>query len=471
MTASPGARARLNGLTAEFDPDWFLTDDQRALRADLVEVCHDVIRPQAIESDKTGAYPWASIEALADLRILGAIVPGRYGGRGENHVGAVMILETLARHGCPATAVIYMMHLAAVAGLLFRAGGNAPAQDILRRMDSDVLIGSASYTDPETGGHFWYPKISSVKRTEKGWHVVKKSAFTTSSGYAKWMITQTTSPDFRGDYSDLSVFLLMGDEVQGSPGTWNAMGMRGNQSGPVRIDAEIPLDRMLGPQGDGAASNDEAIDPLAMLAYGGVYNGISLACLDLAKDYTTRRKHVQFSQTVADYATTHDVFGKALIDVEASRLMTYSLARQLDSVTENGDWTLHERDPDAMPRTPYAPWCFMLKELACRHANDVSDKMLHLFGGGGYSRHVEIERILRDSKAGWIMGPSNEVSKQLIGRWALLGAEAVDWWNQRVNEGLLHSEVSKLDAAGKRALMDKLHADLLAEACDDTGGV
>jgi len=305
-----------------------------------------------------------------------------------------------------------------------------------------------------------YPKISNVTRTEKGWRVVKKSAFTSSSGFAKWMITQTTSPDFDGDYSNLSVFLLLEDEIEGTPGVRDAMGMRGNQSGPVKIDAEIPVGRMIGPPGDGAKSNDEAIDPFAMLMFGGLYNGISMACMDAAKAYTTRRKHAQFAQTVADYATTHDVFGGALIDVESSRLMTFALAQELDRVTENGDWTLHERDPQAMPRQPYSPWCFMVKEVACRHANDVADKILHLFGGGGYARKAGIERLVRDAKAGWLMGPSNEVSRQLVGRWALLGAEAVDWWNQRVNEGLLHSEVAKLDADEKRALAERLLSEL-----------
>ena len=152
-----------------------------------------------------------------------------------------------------------------------------------------VFVGSASYTDPETGGHFWYPKISSVERVPGGFHVRKKSAFTSSSGYAKWMITQTVSPDFSGDFSDLSVFLLYADELKGSPGQWDAMGMRGNQSGPVEIDAVLPEGRMVGPSGDGAASNDEAIDPLGMLMFGALYNGVALACMDLAREHTTRR--------------------------------------------------------------------------------------------------------------------------------------------------------------------------------------
>ena len=111
----------------------------------------------------------------------------------------------------------------------------------------------------------------------------KKAAWTTSSGYADWYISQTTSPDFAGDYSDLSVFLFYKDEVQGNAGAWDAMGMHGNQSGPVTIDAVIPRNRIIGWPGDGAASNDEAIDPLAYLMYAGAYNGVGMGCVDVAK--------------------------------------------------------------------------------------------------------------------------------------------------------------------------------------------
>ena len=48
--------------------------------------------------------------------------------------------------------------------------------------------------------------------------------------------------------------------------------------------------------------------------------------------------------------------------------------------------------------------------------------MLHACGGRGYMRDLELERLVRDSKAGWIMAPSNEVTTQIVGKWALLGA-------------------------------------------------
>ena len=91
--------------------------------------------------------------------------------------------------------------------------------------------------------------------------------------------------------------------------------------------------------------------------------------------------------------------------------------------------------------------------------------MLHACGGSGYRRDMELERYLRDGKAGWVMGPSNEVLRQFVGRSALLGFDAIDYWNRHVDERALRGETAKLDAAGKRALA----ARLLAEAEEAEG--
>jgi alkylation response protein AidB-like acyl-CoA dehydrogenase len=451
------------GLDYEFDPLWFLTPEQLELQERLIDVCHDVIRPNAIEADRTGEYPRTSLKALAELGLLAVIVPEKYGARGENHVGTLMVTETIARYGCPSTALIYMMHMVAVAALVYRARGNSEIQGLLRRIDSDCLVGTASYTDPETGGHFWYPKISSSERVAEGWHVRKKAAFTTSSGFADWYVTQTTSPDFAGDYSDLSVFLLYPDEVTPKPGTWDAMGMHANQSGPLEIDAVIPADRILGWPGDGAASNDEAVDPLAMLMYAGAYNGVALACIDVAKRHATRRAHVQYGRTIADYATTQDVFGGVVADTQASRIYAYTFAKALDDITDGGSWTMYEDDPHVKPRASLTSWSLSAKLLAAGLASRVSDTMLQVCGGRGYTRGAEIERLVRDAKAGWVMAPSNEVTRQMIGRWALFGAEAIDWWNQHIDEPALQNELGKLDREGKQRIIDQLAAQLDAD--------
>ena len=73
---------------------------------------------------------------------------------------------------------------------------------------------------------------------------------------------------------------------------------------------------------------------------------------------------------------------------------------------------------------------------------------------------MEVERYLRDGKAGWVMGPTNESLRQFVGKSALLGFDSLDYWNQSVNERMLHNEIKKMDADEKRRLAESLLAEV-----------
>ena len=65
-----------------------------------------VLRRQ-IHCDKTYQFPRESLEAMAGLGLLGLLVPKELGGLGQSHRCAAMVVETLARYGCPSTAMVY----------------------------------------------------------------------------------------------------------------------------------------------------------------------------------------------------------------------------------------------------------------------------------------------------------------------------------------------------------------------------
>jgi alkylation response protein AidB-like acyl-CoA dehydrogenase len=451
------------GLDYDFDPQWLLTPAQQKLQSDLIELCASVLRPNAITSDRELIYPRKNFEALASLGLLGLFVPKEWGGLGENHTCAAMVVETIARYGCPSTAMCYTMHLGAVAAALFRSHDNPELQQLLKRLDQEVLIGTLSYSDPETGSHFWYPVSSNAQRVTSGWQVSKKASWTTSAGFADWYIVQTTSPEFDGNYADLSCFLIYSDEIKAEPHKWDALGLRGNQSGTLHVDGvTVPFERMVGPKGDGTASNDEIVDPFFLLCSSACWNGIAMGAIDIAKRHVTRKKHVDVGMRVADYPTIQDYFGEAIIDTNACRSFTFSMGKLMDELTDHCDWSIH-KDLAALPRSTYLPWYWQIKFAAAKNVAHVCDKMLHACGGSGFKKDMEIERYLRDGKAGWVMGPTNEVLRQFVGKYALLGMESLDYWNQSVNERVLHNEVKKLDADGKR----KLAESLLAQAAEE----
>ncbi len=207
---------------------------------------------------------------------------------------------------------------------------------------------------------------------------------------------QTTSPDFSG-YDDLSVFVIDGDDVQAQPSLWDALGLRGNQSGPIQVeDVEVPADQIVGPVGDGAASNDEAVDPWFLVGSSSVWNGIALGTIDIAKRHTTRKRHVDVGMRVADYPTIQDYVGEAVMDTNACRVFVLSVAEAMDRATDNNTSVL---EPGETARADYLHWAWQIKFEAAKNVAHVVDKMLHACGGSGLqARHGA--RALRPRRQG-----------------------------------------------------------------------
>jgi alkylation response protein AidB-like acyl-CoA dehydrogenase len=445
------------GLGYDWDPDWMLTDKHKELRATLIELCEKELRANAKVSDDELKFPRRNLELLGEHGFLALTVPEEYGGLGQDHVAYSMVCETIARYGCASTAMCYVMHTGAVNAIMLRATPEL-IDKYIRPLNSGK-IGTLSYSDPETGSHFWYPVSSGAERVDGGFKVRKRASWTTSAGFADFYVIQTTSPDFKG-YDDLSVFVVDAEDAHARPELWDALGLRGNQSGGLNVEGVIPDSQIVGPVGDGAESNDESVDPWFLIGSSSVWNGIAMGAIDIARRHTTRKRHVDVGLRVCDYPTIQDYVGEAVIDTNASRAFVLAVAEAFDRVTANNTRTLQ---PGTTARAEFLHWAWQIKFAAAKNVAHVADKMLHACGGSAYKRDMELERYLRDGKAGWVMGPTNEVLRQFVGKSALLGFEVLDYWNQHVNDRAIANETKKLDAKGKRALAEKL----LAQAAED----
>ena len=423
----------MNGLDPMFNPEWYLAEEQLERVERLKQSC----------------------EALAPDGFLGLMLPKEWGGLGQNHVMYANVTETIARYGDASCAMCYVMHIGAVEALKLRPT-EYTIEKYLKKV-RDGLIGTLSYSDPETGSHFWYPIASGARRVDGGFEVLKKASWTTSAGFADFYVLQTTSPDYGGDYSNLSVFVVDKDEIEAKPEEWDAMGLRGNQSGSLLLDWKfVPEGQLVGPVGDGANSNDESVDPNFLIGSSGTWNGISLGAIDIAIRHTTRKTHKDVGLRVCDYPTIQDAVGEAIMDTNASRNLVFSVANALDRVTDGSQ----KKITNELARGNYLPWLWQIKFNAAKNVAHVVDKMLHCCGGTAFKKEpLQLERYLRDGKAGWVMGPTNEVLRQFVGKTALLGMESLDYWNQVINRRALENEFKKMTADQKRELAEKLLAE------------
>ena len=156
--------------------------------------------------------------------------------------------------------------------------------------------------------------------------------------------------------------------------------------------------------------------------------------------------------------------GEAVMDTNASRLFVLSVAQAMDNATDNNTRML---EPGELARADFLHWAWQIKFEAAKNVAHHVDKMLHACGGSGYKRDMELERYLRDAKAGWVMGPTNEVLRQFVGKAVLLGFESLDYWNQTYNRRAVENELKKLDAAGKRELAEQLVAQADEQAAKE----
>ncbi|KAK7022822.1 hypothetical protein SK128_011860 [Halocaridina rubra] len=158
-------------------------------------------------------------------------------------------------------------------------------------------------------------------------------------------------------------------------------------------------------------------------------------------------------------ATSIDYFGESVSDTNASRSLLFLQAEALDKATNNNDWSIHA-DLTVAPRTEYLHWLWQAKFVAAKNVSTVSDTMLRACGGSGYKTDLGIERILRDGKAGWVMGPSNEVLRQFVGKTTLMGMEVLDYWEQVPNHRAVHHEIKKMTLHQRKQLAQDILKDV-----------
>ena len=247
------------GLGFEWDPEWVLTERQKELQDLLIELCEKEMRANAKVSDHDLEYPRRNLELLGKHGFLALTVPKEYGGLGENHVGFAMTCETIARYGCASTAMCYVMHMAAVNAIMLR-----PTDELIdkyiRPLNSGK-IGTLSYSDPETGSHFWYPISSGAERPTAATRSARRrrgrprAGSPTSTSCRRPARTSPATTTCRCSSSTART-----SRRSRQRGTRSACAA--TSPGPIEVeDVEIPASQIVGPEGDGAASNDESVDP------------------------------------------------------------------------------------------------------------------------------------------------------------------------------------------------------------------
>jgi len=174
------------------------------------------------------------------------------------------------------------------------------------------------------------------------------------------------------------------------------MGQRASQVGALNFDNVIlPEASLLGEAGRGFHMMMSVLDKgrvgIAALAV-----GIAQAGLEAAIDYAKERR--QFNQAISEFQGVQWLLADMAKDVQAARLLTKSAAEKID------------RGEDATIDCSMAK-CFA-GDIAVKRSSDA----VQVFGGTGYIRGFEVERLYRDAKICQIYEGTNQIQRMIIAR-------------------------------------------------------
>jgi alkylation response protein AidB-like acyl-CoA dehydrogenase len=329
---------------------------------------------------------------MAKLGLFGIGVPEAMGGPGFDTLTYAVVMEELSRGYASVADQCGLLEL--ISSLLVRHGS-----DVQRKMLPEILSMKAKVayciTEPEAG-----TDVSGIRTTAEkdgsGWRLNGGKIWIHNAPVADYGFVLARTDKEAGNRG-MSIFIvdLHAKGVERGPKE-HKMGQRASQVGALTFtDVQLGPDALLGDLGRGFHMMMSVLDKgrvgIAALAV-----GIAQAGLEAAVDYAGTRK--QFGKQIAEFQGVQWLLADMAKDIEAARLLVHSAASKID------------RGQDSTKACSMAK-CFAGDMAVARTADAVQ-----VFGGSGYIRGFEVERLYRDAKICQIYEGTNQIQRMIIAR-------------------------------------------------------
>ncbi|HEX9329776.1 MAG TPA: acyl-CoA dehydrogenase family protein [Reyranella sp.] len=357
--------------------DLSLTDEQRALRAGVTEICKRYPGEYWRDLDSRREYPEKFVNELTQAGYLGCLIPPEYGGAGLGTREGGLILETIHANGGSASACHAQMY---IMGTVLRHGSPAQKQAYLPKIATGELrLQAFGVTEPDAGSDTTQLKTTAVRNGNR--YVVngRKMFISRAQQSDLMLLLARTMPveQVKRRTDGLSVFLI------------DIRGLKGLEIRPLRMmmnhstnalffdDMEIPADSLVGEEGQGfqyilSGMNAERI----LVASESIGDGRWFT--EKAVAYSSQR--VIFGKPIGANQGVQFPIAKAHTAVEAAALMRDKAAALFDA----GE--------------PCGAEANMAKYLAAEAAWEAGNACIDCHGGYGYAEEYDVERKFRECR-------------------------------------------------------------------------
>ncbi len=370
-----------------------LNDSQLLVRDLAREFTNDVIRPLATELDQSERYPDDLYRRMGELGLFGICVPEALGGAGLDTLSYTLVMEELARGYASVADQCGLVEL--ITTLLVSHGTPGQQNAWLTGIMTTQIRVAYCITESEAGSDISGIRTTAVRQGD-GWILNGGKLWIHNAPVADLgFVLARTNPG--AGHRGMSIFVvdLTGEGVTRGPRE-HKMGQRASPVGALHFDnVKLPSDALLGDENRGFYMMMNVLDKgragIAALAV-----GIAQAGMEAALGYASERK--QFKQHIIDFQGLQWMLADMAKELKAARLLVREAARLIDQ-SENATMT-----------------CSMAKCFATDMAVKCTSNAVQVFGGSGYIRGFEVERLYRDAKITQIYEGTNQIQRAIIAR-------------------------------------------------------
>src|SRR5215468_1768359 len=268
-------------------PLFAISEEHRAIREAVRDLCAAKVAPYAAEVDEQARYPEEAAEALQAADFHAPHVPEEYGGAGADALATVIVIEEVAR-ACASTSLIPAVNKLGSLPLLLAA-----SDEVKQRYLPPVAAGDAMFSyclsEPEAGSDAASMKTRAVADGD-GYVVNGVKRWITNAGVSDfYTVFAVTDADARS--KGISAFVVeKSDEGVSFGAPEKKLGIKGSPTREVYLDnVRIPADRMIGEEVTGFATAMKTLDHTRVTIAAQAV-GIAQGALDFAKAYVKERE-------------------------------------------------------------------------------------------------------------------------------------------------------------------------------------